>query len=677
MQNGYPPDVGAERDSAPGQPFGAMGYPPPQNMNGDGSMQLGMGIGGGLGMGAGMNGGVGAGGPMPMGAMPMPANGRMPVAVGGVVQAGLEPRSPPSKQNTSHVPCKFFRQGACQAGKACPFSHDLASTNDNVCKYFSKGNCKFGPKCANAHILPNGTRVSYRNGQPINLGHPPLNLGGRVHPDPYSGASASTLTNGLYRQNMGPGAGAPYYPQYGGGPEDFSRVGLDINGIPAIDTTYASERGSAYGSPRDDDLQSRYGLGLSPVPKGLSVLDVPLPASFDSQGISHIARYGPIASSVPSKFGLDSHSPASSAGFGEKPSGSALKNLYSSAYGNTDERDGFDTLGSPIGEEIGGKRVMHSQRFSRTKIMSASLPKSSLGLMGAGARGRTVEGDWDNDFTFEEDYLPDSLKELLTPGEKARRGSRNAVDEDGHSSGRPIWGSGAGTPDPSSHLNGNGNGNGTKFGSPSQASPSRWGPLFQRQKEEEERNNRASAFGHVGSPLRNSLLGNGASIPAVSRSGESGSPYASSPIRSGLGMSIISQQMQRTRLSQSGSGSEERLSGSGLRNASQPAPIGTPPSGGLMAKRIEAERTTSGGSDLRRVTSPIDEEIEDGEADGGDGVFRMEEEDADAKRNSGGSNGGLNGGSGGWTMPPGAAARRTNGSGMSGGGMEGMFGVNR
>jgi hypothetical protein len=40
--------------------------------------------------------------------------------------------------DTSHVPCKFFRQNTCQAGKACPFSHDPASTTDNVCKYFAK-----------------------------------------------------------------------------------------------------------------------------------------------------------------------------------------------------------------------------------------------------------------------------------------------------------------------------------------------------------------------------------------------------------------------------------------------------------------------------------------------------------------------------------------------------------
>jgi hypothetical protein len=40
--------------------------------------------------------------------------------------------------DTSHVPCKFFRQGACQAGNACPFSHDLGAAADNICKYFAK-----------------------------------------------------------------------------------------------------------------------------------------------------------------------------------------------------------------------------------------------------------------------------------------------------------------------------------------------------------------------------------------------------------------------------------------------------------------------------------------------------------------------------------------------------------
>ena len=41
--------------------------------------------------------------------------------------------------DTSHVPCKFFRSGQCQAGKACPFSHSTdVSTDDTPCKYFAK-----------------------------------------------------------------------------------------------------------------------------------------------------------------------------------------------------------------------------------------------------------------------------------------------------------------------------------------------------------------------------------------------------------------------------------------------------------------------------------------------------------------------------------------------------------
>ena len=48
------------------------------------------------------------------------------------------PRSPPSAKNTSHVPCKFFKLGQCQAGKACPFSHALDNTGDEICRYFQK-----------------------------------------------------------------------------------------------------------------------------------------------------------------------------------------------------------------------------------------------------------------------------------------------------------------------------------------------------------------------------------------------------------------------------------------------------------------------------------------------------------------------------------------------------------
>jgi hypothetical protein len=74
-----------------------------------------------------------------------------PDSLRGAAFAG--PRSPPNSKSklsefffvsktlsltyldTSHVPCKFYRQGACQAGKACPFLHSDAV---EACKYYRK-----------------------------------------------------------------------------------------------------------------------------------------------------------------------------------------------------------------------------------------------------------------------------------------------------------------------------------------------------------------------------------------------------------------------------------------------------------------------------------------------------------------------------------------------------------
>ncbi|KAH8789902.1 hypothetical protein F5882DRAFT_292434 [Hyaloscypha sp. PMI_1271] len=568
------------------------------------------------------------------------------------------PRSPPGRQNTSHVPCKFFRQGACQAGSACPFSHDLASTNDNVCKYFAKGNCKFGPKCANIHVLPDGRRVNYKQGGAMSGGH--LNIGGRLHTELYHPQnSGSALTNSFIRANAAPPS--PYGTQYSpfsNQDESFPPLGvrqqsIDIM-IPTIDTTHP---GSNYGSPRDEDL-NRFGLGLSPGgQKGLSVLDAPLPASFDSNGVSWIARNGPIASSVPAKFGLESP-PGSLGAAKDGRTSEALKSLHSSAFGD-DTRDRFNGIAAsppaPPVEEYFGKRVMHSQRFAKSKAMSASLPKQ-------------VDHDWEASFTFEEDYLPETLKDLMTPQEKARRGSRNA-DEDG----RPI-NSGTGTPN---------NDTPSKFGSPSNASPSRWGPLFQRhqqQKEEEERAaaSRASAFGHVGSPLRNSSLHPGASPKSrpIARPSNSGdiSPYLASPPRQSS-MSIISQQLQRTRLSRAeSSGSDSGLHPS--RVSSNPIGSGAARTGLVAERQVSSSSIGNGGSG--RFTTPIDEE-------GGDIMFSMEgmddEKSGGEKRNSGGwtftNSGGRSphlGVVGSRNGVSGVAEKNGNGNGAVKG-VEGMFGA--
>ncbi|KAK0385512.1 hypothetical protein NLU13_6692 [Sarocladium strictum] len=505
------------------------------------------------------------------------------------------PRSPP---NTSHVPCKFFRQGACQAGKACPFSHDLGSASDTICKYFAKGNCKFGPKCANIHVLPDGRRINYgKNG--VTVGTSPISLGSRPGASPtlpstetYHANSASALTNSLYGTDNSQYA-PPAFPFDDQQPLHLGHHSSLENGMPGLDAPY-SRPTSNYGSPRDDD-HIRSGFGLSPVNgRGLSVLDAPLPASFDSNGISNAARFpaAPWPSSVPSKFGLDSPTPSLS-NAKESRTSETLKLLHTSAFGSSDHL--VSTIaGSPHsqtanGEEYFGKRAMHSSRYAKPRMLSASLPKSA-----------SIDRDWDNEFAFGDDagdnlpenYLPENLQDLLTPAEKARRGSIRA---DGDSS-----------------LDGL-----SKYGSPIGSSPSRWGPLFQRQKEEEEAASRAnrgaSAFGHVGSPLRTSTL---AKEMGDSLTASTGLNRPTSGRTNSESMSMLSQQLQRHRIDEEPEASSPHLHPSSARTHTNTiAPI---------EKHRGMERHISSGSISStvtgRFTTPIDEEDPDF-------VFSMEEED--------------------------------------------------
>ncbi|KAK5653691.1 hypothetical protein OQA88_8722 [Cercophora sp. LCS_1] len=562
------------------------------------------------------------------------------------------PRSPP---NTSHVPCKFFRQGACQAGNACPFSHDLGAAAETVCKYFAKGNCKFGPKCANIHMLPDGRRINYGKNGNLTIGAaPPVALGARVNLTAYHPPSNSALTNSFLRADASPGFNgtAPYGDERYG--HQLGRQPSLEGGLPTIDTTYTSNPTSAYGSPRDEDT-NRFGLGLSPVNgKGLSVLDAPLPASFDSNGISHAARYGPWPSSVPSKFGLESPSPSLNAAKDGRTS-ETLKLLHDSAFGPGDhlspsaidvaDINGFGSsppVGSAAqgltllgGEEYYGKKTMHSSslRFSKPRLMSSSAPK--------------IDRDWEPGFLFEEDYVPGALaNEVLTPAEKARRGSTAGTIR-GVDCSEPLTDS---LPVAT-----------TKFGSPAAAaSPSRWGSFFQRQRDEEALElggssrslKNVSAFGHVGSPLRNSSLAS-----AITEFNVDSGDRPGSANNGGESLSVLTQQLRRTRL-----GDDAPLSTSPHLHPNAARNTGSSPIAGVIGKERERERGLErhvssgsiGSSVTGRFTTPIDEEDPAF-------VFSMEEED-DAqvrarKRASGGHVGVSSPLSAGWTY---ASAVQTN-----------------
>ncbi|KAH7378242.1 hypothetical protein BKA66DRAFT_421346 [Pyrenochaeta sp. MPI-SDFR-AT-0127] len=464
------------------------------------------------------------------------ANGNAPMAVpGGRINghgngANLRdmgfggPRSPPNNKNTSHVPCKFYRQGACQAGKACPFLHsDEPLTERAPCKYFTKGNCKFGHKCALAHILPNGQVVNRGNAGGhfgrMNIPH---------HQEPPMTSSLLTMQAHLGGMQQG----YPYPMQ-----DEYTNQKDQYDMIPTIGTTISSHPGSNYGSPPNENGR----LPMSPVQKGLSVMDVPLPASFDSQGISHMARYGPIASSVPATF--LANSPPSS----YQADSSAIRNLHDSAFGDG-LRSRAAALGSSPPESIEqpvGRRMLHSELAANRSrgIMSSSV----------GARPTYKDEEWDETDMigkFEEDLLPNSLSDLLTPQEKMRRFSRDQGDNENSFTQRMSL----------SRLGASPTASDVKIGSPSAAasSPSRYQSLWGKSRGSTYDNGfesgslpGASAFGHVGSPLRNSALHPGASpsLRAINRptSGDA-SPFVSSPPRQ-ASMSMITQHMQRTRLS--------------------------------------------------------------------------------------------------------------------------------
>ncbi|KAF2101980.1 hypothetical protein NA57DRAFT_53921 [Rhizodiscina lignyota] len=557
--------------------------------------------------------------------------------VGGY--AGSTARSPPSAKNTSHVPCKFFRKGECQAGHSCPFSHSLEPALQ-PCKYFQKGNCKFGMKCANDHILADGRRAN-RPG----FGLPP---NAPLHPRWQQGAEpphpTSLLTMEQQYMNNQPQSQAGMQQM----PDDSYRSAPQPMNIPTIDTTFTSHPRSNYGSPPNETSNR---LGMSPVQRGLSVLDAPLPASFDSQGVSNGWRYGPIATSFPSRFPpYDSSSPPSSLPRNQVPESSMLRKLHNTAYADearlvANSQNGF--LGSsppaPAEDNI-GRRIMHSERFSsarpklgvgNTGTISSSLPGRPIDV----PRRRHGEDEWDENFQFEDQFVPKALHDdILTPEEQeksARRLSSGRLGGDlefgdgGSLSHRHSLSALAAAGSHGSPADSTSN---SLVGSPN--TNSRFGALFSRSRIENAHDGLpgASAFGHVGSPLRNSSLQIPGPISATP--GEQKRPRPTSigsslsvesygrspPGQTGVGM--ISQQLQRTRLSSRNSDSASDSSAAQRPSiTSNPSNSSNPlVSSNLRSAAGQPERVPSGGVGTGR--DRIEEEFEGEEQEG---LFDMEE----------------------------------------------------
>ncbi|KAF3908887.1 hypothetical protein AA313_de0204414 [Arthrobotrys entomopaga] len=280
------------------------------------------------------------------------------------------------------------------------------------------------------------------------------------------------------------------------------------NGYDAYGVTYDA----SFGSPREEN-----GLPLSPLAtshRTLGPLDAGLPASLDSNGISYFAKYGPIAASVPSKFGMESP-PAS------LPQNSALQSLRRSAY--ADDADSTDSVRSRRSPPLQPDETSFSQRIlqnrlGRTKFqMSSSLPRPI---------GHMVSDENPFDHSEGEDLVPTSLLQDVYGDRGKEIKSRRMSRPDHEDALVGSWhrrNTAPNTPgEPTSAV-----------GSPS----SRFGPLFSRQRKEDE--SAMSALGHVGSPLRNSYAHKQSPPPApIGRPDPTdGGSFVASPTRFGSNLS--------------------------------------------------------------------------------------------------------------------------------------------
>jgi hypothetical protein len=410
-------------------------------------------------------------------------------------------------------------------------------------------------------------------GLAMNMNGGPLDIGGRVEPPSYVNHDSALANSILTQQQYSKG---PFGGQYLYAGQDDMSFPTDrfaqYQNIPSIETGLSSNPGSKYGSPVDDSR-----LPISPVGRHLTALDATLPASFDSNGISNYARYGAMAASVPAKFGMESP-PASSPQRGGYP-GDVFRSARSPVFGAT-VRNNLQLGSSPpaMAEESIGHRLMHSQNVPRPRMVSASVPRAGMAE------------EWDEQFTLEDSLLPRTLHDdVLAPDEKRRRLSRADVD--------------LGIVGESSSALRIPSGNSSKVGSPLGSSPSRFSALFAKQREKKEQENGAlpsSGIGHVGSPLRETVLPDTLDSSPIPRplgfnwTPEEQFAARSAPSRNNP-MSMLSQQLGRMHLPRTDSSESNggRLQVGSARNVSAPAgrfdrAISSP---GLGSTRIDEEQT--------------------------------------------------------------------------------------
>ena len=301
-----------------------------------------------------------------------------------------------NNKNLSHVPCKFYRQGICQAGNSCPFSHNFdgsLAAEKLPCKYFQKGNCKFGLKCALAHFLPDGTRVnskSLRMSQPINT-----NGNGQFR------RSSNNMNNGSF--------------------DHYTSQPIDIN---AESIEQIGQQSNSMVSPGNNVAQY-LNVGYKFASQ---------PGSY-TQGLTRNSSYNSSLSGLPNSYSNgntltnNTHSVQSSnqtsSFFRSNSSNTSPPNHITSPFHNNSSNPSTGLNESPVTTPFSDKAT---NRFA-TRLASRSSFSSPACLHNydsAVIDDEDEDEEMYNDSGYFEDYVPGSLSDLiLTPQEIQRRDSRS------------------------------------------------------------------------------------------------------------------------------------------------------------------------------------------------------------------------------------------------------------
>lgn len=380
----------------------------------------------------------------------------------GTVAVNGSSSSSTSNKNLSHVPCKFYRQGICQAGNSCPFSHNLDGTlaaDKLPCKYFQKGNCKFGLKCALAHFLPDGTKVnsksllSYRRnndrGDRTNFfsGYSSLNPGA-------NSASGSNL-NASSSNSASSGNAATSSSSY-----------LTAQSNPRTDSTSSSNVPTPVSQPIDISANSlsisssgsngfSNGFNNIPISAGLNGLSSSSSSQLKSHksitSSFHAATNNYVALETSSYFTsysgtewlVGNNSTATSKLFSTASQRLTNTSMMRSMSANSPPNFSVNSLGSeeirrlPSGEFNSVNCAFHSPQtqystpYSKLSRYLSGISTSPQYNFQRSSESAVVDDDSeenydDDDNAFLEDYVPASLGNLIfTPQERQRRNSRS------------------------------------------------------------------------------------------------------------------------------------------------------------------------------------------------------------------------------------------------------------